>query len=141
MINTTQKTIMATAAFSVLLGAALFSSSFADQNEEKFGMKNFQKSNIEKTVEKTENGVVITLTSTESDVVEKIQNKEDKRSEKLAEEGISISKTNLENGVQITLSGDTEEAIEKIQTRSEKMEKCGQKGERGGKRGENQNGE
>lgn len=95
------------------------------------------KASITKTVNNLSNGVEVTMTSTDSAVVEKLQNKPVRE----AREGSEVTHTqvNISNGVKTTITTDNAELVEKIQTRAsaEKQER-GQRGEgkRGGKRGQ-----
>lgn len=82
---------------------------------EKFDLK------VDRKIEKTDKGVVITMTSTDADTVEKLQNRPERREDKIREDSkIQMTHENLENGVKITLSSDDAETVKKIQSHEEK---------------------
>lgn len=82
--------------------------------------------NTEKTVTNLSNGVQVTITSDDADVVAKLQAKEQRESKS---DEISIVKTNLSNGIQITVTTDNLTLIERIQNRAEKGGKGGERGQ------------
>ncbi len=92
----------------------------------------FQES-ITKTVTNLSNGVSVTVTSDDSEVVEKLQNKPEREAREGSE--ITTVKINLTNGVKITTTTDNSELVEKIQSRAERKENGRGHGKGHGKRG------
>ncbi len=104
----------------------------AKQIREELGIKNFRKQhkrarkNVERKVTKIENGIEITVTSTDPEVVTKLQSRTGRPARN---EAITRTRTNIENGVKITITSDDPELVEKIQNR-----KAHKRGKRGGRR-------
>jgi TusA-related sulfurtransferase len=68
---------------------------------------------IDRSVEKISNGVVLTITSTDSEVVTKIQEREKREHPK--RENIERNIKLIENGVEITITSDDTDIVERIQ--------------------------
>ena len=75
-------------------------------------------SQVEREVSIIDNGVVITLTSENQEVVDKLHNPPEHDHEPHNEE-VEREVENLENGIEITLTTDDPEILERIQTRAE----------------------
>lgn len=89
------------------------------------------KESVTKSVEKISNGVVVTITSTDSDVVEKIKSREQREPRN---EDITKTVEKISNGVILTITSDDSELVEKIQSREDRDGKR-KGGKRGGKKG------
>lgn len=90
------------------------------------------KDSVTKTVVNLANGVEVTMTSEDADVVAKLQNREHK--EPKNEEVTKIT-TNLANGIKITITAEDEDLIKRIQARAERKGNGmdhGRHGRRGG---------
>jgi TusA-related sulfurtransferase len=74
---------------------------------------------IDHQIEPLENGVVITVTTTDPELVAKIQNRPFK-GPKFTTSQTEIAKENLENGVRITVTSDDSELVAKMHERLEK---------------------
>lgn len=96
-------------------------------HEEHKAEREAMKESVTKSVEKITNGVKVTITSTNSDVVEKIQSREqrDPRNENITKTVEKIS-----NGVIMTITSDDAGLVKKIQSHEERD---------GSKRGERKN--
>lgn len=82
---------------------------------EKFDLK------VDRKIEKTDKGVVLTLTSTDAATVTKLQNGPERKEDKIPEDSkIQMTHENLDNGVKVTLSSDDAETVKKIQEHEEK---------------------
>jgi len=99
--------------------------------------KAFQDS-ITREVNNIDNGVEMTLTSTDPEVVTKLQSREEKKPRNTE---VTRVKENITNGVKITITSDDEELVEKIQSKKEGMSARGQKGRGGRNMKGQQNGE
>ncbi len=69
------------------------------------------KQDVTRSVEKIDNGVVITLTSDDADVVQKLQDHQPQHEM----ENVTRTVVNLDNGVQITLTSDDADTVQKLQ--------------------------
>jgi acylphosphatase len=75
-----------------------------------------EKSEIERTVENIENGVVVTLTSDDPDTVERLQDiPEHPPQGGMGHENVEREVEILDNGVKFTLTSDDSEIVEKLQ--------------------------
>jgi ATP-dependent 26S proteasome regulatory subunit len=88
---------------------------------------------VTRTVENIENGVVMTLTSDNEEMVDHLQSHD--RPEPLRE-GVTKTKENLTNGIRVILTSDDEELVERIQSRHQQengkgKNKWGRKGRMG----------
>lgn len=93
---------------------------------------------IERTITNLSNGVEITMTSTDADVVTKMQEREVREPKN---DEVSVSKTNIANGVITTITTTNADMVERIQARAEGGKGArGGKGGRGGQRGEGRQG-
>ena len=88
------------------------------------------KDSITKTVTNLDNGVKVAVTSTDSDVVTKMQEREVRASKN---DEVSVSKVNITNGVETTVTTTNAELVEGIQARAEKSGKGGKRGGKGGR--------
>ena len=99
------------------------------------GMRAERRNSREKTVrnvENIDNGIVLTITSDDAEIVEKIQNRERQDSKN---EAVNKTVEEVSNGIKITITSDDAELVEKIQERSGKrMEKRGNRGNKGNRR-------
>jgi len=93
--------------------------------------KKFQE-NVTRTTENIDNGVVMTLTSDDADVVTHLQ----ERKEREPRDNENVQKTieNLSNGVRITITSDDAEIVTRLQTKKEfGMKRGGGKNSKKGK--------
>ncbi len=90
--------------------------------------KSFRDS-ITREVNNIDNGVEMTITSSDPEVVEKLQSREEKSS---CNEEITKVRENITNGIRITITSSDSDLVEKIQSRKEGMSARGQNG-RGGR--------
>ncbi|MEK7673237.1 MAG: hypothetical protein AAB373_05115 [Patescibacteria group bacterium] len=81
--------------------------------------KDFLK-DVTKSIEQITNGIVLTLTSTDADVVAKLQSDEHPKDGEKA--GVSVSKVNIENGVKVTITSEDEEIAAKIKAQDGKKQ-------------------
>jgi uncharacterized protein (UPF0264 family) len=92
--------------------------------------------NVEHKIENIENGVRMTITSTDADTVKKLQEMKQPEAPQKADAKITMTRTNIENGVQITTTSTDAEVVKKLQDRSKDgkpfMMHFGDKGEKKG---------
>lgn len=103
---------------------AIIQNASADENVEmERHMQDFEQADkkVNKLLENTENGVVITLTTEDSEALEKLQNMTEMPQGPKMEwmEEVDQAFNVLDNGVQITLSSEDSEMVEKLQKLSE----------------------
>lgn len=101
------------------LALAVFAGSFTAfyaSNADAFfaGGKKPQLENVEHTVEKIDDGVVKTLTTSDADTLEKLQSKEAREPKN---DAVSVVKENIENGVRITETTSDAEVLERMHDR------------------------
>lgn len=84
--------------------------------EERIGEREQRQESIQRSVENIDNGVIMTVTSDDEDVVTHLQSKE--RPEP-RHEGVLRTVENIENGVRITVTSNDPETVERIQNRHE----------------------
>lgn len=104
--------------------------------EERKAEHEAMKDSVTKNVEKISNGIIVTVTSDDAAVVEKIQNKEHRDPKN---EEITRTIENISNGVKMTITSDNSDLVEKIQNHEDRMGKRGNRMNhqgRGGERGE-----
>jgi len=78
------------------------------------------KDSVTKNVEKISNGIIVTVTSDDAAVVEKIQNKEHRDPKN---EEITRTIENISNGVKMTITSDNSDLVEKIQNHEDRLQK------------------
>lgn len=77
--------------------------------------------NVDRKIEKTDKGVVLTLTSTDAETVTKLQKGPERKENKIPEDSkIQMTHVNIDNGVKVTISSDDAETVKKIQEHEEK---------------------
>lgn len=82
---------------------------------EKFNLK------VDRKVEKTDKGVVMTMTSTDAGTVTKLQNGPERLEKKVPEDSkVQVTHENIDGGVKVTFSSDDAETVKKIQSHEEK---------------------
>jgi hypothetical protein len=100
------------------------------REEKQESRENFREKTT-RNVENIDNGITMTITSDDSEIVEKIQSR-DRRDPK--NESVAKIVENISNGIKITITSGDDELVEKIQSRSgDRMQK------RGGNRGNHSN--
>lgn len=72
---------------------------------------------VERTIENISNGIVMTMTSEDAEVVEKLQNREDKKPNR---DEVTRTVVKISNGIKVTITSDDEEIVEKIQNREKR---------------------
>jgi TusA-related sulfurtransferase len=126
MKNTSKKTLAKLLALGILVGgtgAAAISQASAEtisqHPPQMMGHGPDFMQNVTHTVEKIDNGVVITLTSDDADVVQKLQDREanfDANHGPVQNlENVTRSVINLDNGVQITMTSDDPDTVAQLQ--------------------------
>ncbi len=75
--------------------------------------------NIQRQVKNIDNGVVVTMTSTDADTVKKLQSKDRPKfpQDKLADKNITVTQSNITNGVQLTITSTDATMVKTIQER------------------------
>lgn len=71
---------------------------------------------VTKTVSKIDNGIILTLTTEDADLLTKIQARENKKER----ENVTTSKVNIANGVQLTITSDDAETVAKMHERADR---------------------
>ena len=106
-----KKNILAMLVLSLMVGGAFTAVSvnkaFADSTS--------PEREVTRSVENTDNGVLITLTTSDADTLTKLQNPPNDRT---PPEGVTRVVENIENGVRVTLSSDDAATVTKIQNRA-----------------------
>jgi anthranilate/para-aminobenzoate synthase component II len=75
------------------------------------------KQNVDKSIEKISNGVIIMLTTTDTDTLEKLQSREPRN----RNEDLSVIKENLANGIKITKTTTDAELLKKLHAKADRM--------------------
>lgn len=88
---------------------------------QKKGMKHQFMQSIDKAMEFTDNGVIITMTTDDETALERLQNFTEKAGAHLPE-GVEVETELLENGVRITKTGVPEDMLEKMKNHEEREE-------------------
>ncbi|MBU1022875.1 hypothetical protein KKB99_01200, partial [bacterium] len=124
-------TIIAVLTLFLIAGLAIDNYSNAATTAEK--SENDRQKKVNRSIENIDNGVVIELTSTDPEIVKRIQERAGKAS--MEKQGNKKGKgdcgdvvrtvTNIENGVRITMTSDNPETVKKIQERARKGHKGG----------------
>ena len=98
------------------------------------GKKNGFGNKVERSTLKIENGVIKTITSADSEIVEKLQNREARTPRN---ESVTRTVENIENGIKVTLTSTDPEVVEKIQNKGDHKGRGHRGGKgRGGQRGQ-----
>lgn len=87
----------------------------ANIGQQKVYMKHHMLQNVECKVENTDNGIQITMTSTDADTVAKLQSSQHRKIAQKGEQKIAVTQTNLQNGVQITVTSEDPATVTKLQ--------------------------
>lgn len=98
-----------------------------------------QRPAVDRSVTNINNGVVIELTSSDPDVVKRIQERKETRKggggDKCDAPKAERTVKNIKDGVRITITSDDPDTVEMIQTRAEEMKRNRKRGRKGGGNG------